>query len=108
MRLFPVVSRWADSVYERFGVTMDSTVANAIKNFFERRNLPRTFESLEAARRMLVKTGLMPESCLDLENLRTICIEKISSDDHDSIRIALRGTLDAVRALMARKNISAV
>ncbi len=106
----PVVLRWVDSLWSRFLYELSSVEADAVKNWMTKFNKPRTFASLEQCRVAFVKAGMFPEKCLDLSDLKAICVEKLSSDDRESLRIVLNpsSTLDSVRALMARKGISAL
>ena len=104
----PVVLRWVSSLWERFRYELAQVEADAVKNWMERFNRPRTFASLEQCRVAFVKAGMFPEKCLTHDDLKTVCIEKLPSDDKEALRIVLHGTLPALKELMQRKGISAL
>lgn len=104
----PVVVRWGQSLMSRFLYDITNAELQAVGNWMTKFNKPRTFESLEQCRVAFIKAGMFPPSCLTHENLKSACIEALPSDDRESLRIVMHGTLDSLKALMQRKGISAV
>lgn len=103
----PLVQRWVDSLGTRFQFFPTREQLNEVQSFVNSRNLNwLDIASLEKARVALVRRGIFPPRCLELDEIRTIIIDKLDTSDRDSVRIAFRGDVDALKDLMQRKQIS--
>jgi len=103
----PYVQQWAESLLKRFQFDISQDQLNAVRAWMEKWNKsPRSIEALEQCRRALVRSGIFPEHCLDHDDLKSIAIDALPSDDYASLRVVFHGSKEALKELMQRKGIT--